>query len=67
MDMLNDYCHRYDTNRVLSQNIATDDTSDEHEKPYNDCGIDSFGLDIRLDNTDILSNLEFKVSYLERR
>ncbi len=46
----------------MSQNIGTDDISDESEYPVDDFVIDSGGCGIGLDNADILSNLESKVS-----
>ncbi len=54
-----------DTKPVLSQNTLTSDTCDERENPGHDFVMNCDGCDIRLENADILSNLESKVSHLE--
>ncbi len=51
-----------DTKPVLSQNTVTNDTCDESENPGDDFVMDCSGCGIRLENADILSNLEAKVS-----
>ncbi len=46
------------TTQNLSQNFVTDDTCD-------DFVIDNGGYNIRLENSNIVSNLECKVSHIE--
>ena len=54
-----------DTKPVLNQNTVTSDTCDDNENPGDDFVMNCDGCDIRLENADILSNLESKVSHLE--
>ena len=59
VNMLKGYHVRDDTKPELNQNI------DETENPGDDFVMNCDGCDIRLENADILSNLESKVSHLE--
>ncbi len=65
VNMLKCYHVRDDTKPVLNQNNVTSDTCDETENPGDDFVMNCDGCDIRLENADILSNLETKVSHLE--
>ncbi len=46
-------------------NTITSDTCDGNKNPGDDFHMNCDGCDIRLENADILSNLESKVSHLE--
>ena len=59
------YHVRDDTKPVLNQNTITSDTCGYNENPGDDFVMNCGGCDIRLENADILSNLESKVSHLE--
>ncbi len=65
VNMLKRYHVRDDTKPVLNQNTITSDTSDDNENPGDDFVMNCDGYDIRLENADILSNLESKVSHFE--
>ncbi len=63
--MLKGYHVRDDTKPVLNQNTVTSDTCGESENPGDDFVMNCDGSDIRLENADILSNIESKVSHIE--
>ncbi len=55
-----------DSKPVMSQYIVTDDAQDKCVNPGDDFVINSGCCDIIVENADILSNLESKVSHLVR-
>ena len=59
VNMLKGYHVRDNTKPVLNQNIFTSDTCGD------DFVMNCYGCDIRLENADILSNLESEVSHLQ--
>ncbi len=65
VNMLKGYHVRDDTKPVLNQNTVTSETCDDNENPGDDFVMNCDGCDIRLENADIPSNLESKVSHLE--
>ena len=62
---LKGYNVRDDTKPVLNHNTVTSDASDDSENPGYDSVMSCDGCDIRLENADILSNLESKFSHLQ--
>ncbi len=66
VDMLRGYnAADDDTKPVLNQNTVTSDTCDDSDNPGEDFVINGHGCNLRLENADMLSNLESKVSHLE--
>ena len=65
VNMLKDYHVGDDTKPVLNHNTVTNDTCDETVNPGDDFVMNCYSCDIRVENADILSNLESKVSHLE--
>ena len=63
--MLEGYHVRDDTKPVLNQNTVTNDTCNDSENSGDDFVMNCDGCDIKLENADILSHLESKVSHLE--
>ena len=63
VNMLKGYHVRDDTRPVF--NTVTNDTCDDNENSGDDFVMNCDGCDIKLENADILSNLESKVSHLE--
>ncbi len=53
-----------DTKPLLNQNTVTSDTCDGNANPGDDVVMTCDICDIRLENSDILSNVESKVSHL---